>query len=107
MLLRAIKASRLSTCNFKHGAVVTRGGRVIGIGVNSYRNDINYIKDTSNLSFHAEAMAIKAAGDCRGATIYIARTNKRGHTRHSAPCPRCRKAIIESGIKHIVYTGNE
>lgn len=42
---------------------------------------------------HAEDMAIKLAGSCTGATIYVT----------ISPCASCTKKIIDAGIKRVVY----
>lgn len=99
-----------SKCRMKHGAVVVRGGRVLGIGVNKERNhpmivSTNHIKD--HCSVHAEIDAIRKARDVSGATIYVARVNKRGQNRDSKPCKNCYDAMTELGIRKIIYTTSE
>jgi len=91
----------------KHGAVIVKGGRVLSTGVNKERNHPTRVSSEhikTHCSVHAEVDAIKRAGDVRGATIYVARINKRGQERNSRPCPLCYKEIINSGIKKIIYT---
>lgn len=100
----ATKSSARNT----HGAIVVKGGRVVGTGYNKNRNNPlavspEHIK--TNCSIHAERSAIKDAGyDVKNAVIYIARVNRHGEDRDSKPCPRCLELIEESGIKRIVYT---
>lgn len=94
----------------KHGSVIVKGGRVISTGVNKERShprivSTEHIKD--HCSVHAEIDAIKKAKDVSGATIYVARVNKRGQHRDSRPCSRCYEAIRNNGIKKIVYTTSE
>jgi deoxycytidylate deaminase len=94
----------------KHGSVIVKGGRVISTGVNKERShprivSSEHIKD--HCSVHAEVDAIKKAKDVSGATIYVARVNRRGEQRDSRPCSRCYEAIKSSGIKKIVYTTSE
>jgi deoxycytidylate deaminase len=91
-----------------HGAVVVKGGRVLGTGWNKDRNhplvvSPEHIK--TDCSYHAEEVAIREAGDkIRGAVIYVARVNKHGEDRDSKPCPKCLTLIQESGIKRVIYT---
>jgi deoxycytidylate deaminase len=94
----------------KHGSVIVKGGRVISTGMNKDRShprivSSEHIKD--HCSVHAEIDAIKKARDVHGATIYVARVNKRGEARDSRPCKRCYEAIRKNGIKKIVYTTSE
>jgi deoxycytidylate deaminase len=94
----------------KHGSVIVKGGRVISTGVNKERShprivSSEHIKD--HCSVHAEIDAIKKARDVNGATIYIARVNKRGEARDSRPCKRCFEVIKSNGIKKVIYTMSE
>lgn len=99
-----------SDCRMKHGAVVVRGGSVISTGVNKDRShprvvSTEHIKD--HCSVHAEVDAIKKAKDVVGATIYVARVNKKGKTRDSRPCNRCYEIIQSNGIKKIIYSTSD
>lgn len=103
----ALNAAQSSECRMKHGAVVVKGGRVISIGINKNRNhptivSSEHIKDYC--SVHAEADALRKIRDAKGATLYVARANKRGQERLSRPCNRCYKLIVNAGINKIVYT---
>lgn len=100
-----------STARNTHGAVVVKGGRVLGTGWNKDRNhplivSPEHIK--SDCSYHAEEVAIKEAGDnLKGAIIYVARVNKHGSDRDSQPCPKCASLIEEAGIKRVIYTSEK
>ncbi len=100
----ATKSSARNT----HGAVVVKGGRVIGTGYNRNRNHPMIVSPEhikTNCSIHAEESAIRDAGyDVKNAVIYVARVNKHGEDRDSKPCQRCSALIEESGIKRIIYT---
>lgn len=94
----------------KHGSVIVKGGRVISTGINKERShpmivSAEHIKD--HCSVHAEVDAIKKAKNVSGATIYVARVNKRGEHRESRPCKSCYETIKNSKIKKIVYTTSE
>jgi len=94
-----------------HGAVVVKGGRVLGTGFNKDRNNPRIVdpkRIKMDCSFHAEEMAIRDAGEnLKGAKIYVARVNRHGHDRDSRPCPRCFTLIQSAGIKKIVYTSEK
>lgn len=96
-----------STQRQKHASMVVMNGNPLSIGINSARNNPRYvISDTPDgiksdiYSHHAERVAIKRAGDCNGATLYVARD---GH-RLSMPCERCMPTIIKAGIKKVIFT---
>ena len=93
---------------YKHGAIIVKGGRVLSTGINKFKNHPNIFENKSIIKqkahIHAEADAIRKAGDLKGATIYVARINKTGNTGLSRPCNYCYEKIIEAGITKIVYT---
>ncbi len=106
LIKRAVKVAENSTYRWKHGAVVAKGNKVLGFAPNKFRNAP--LVDEHNVSDHAERATLrellKFRDDLRGCTIYIARINNQGDTMISRPCPACMKAVIEAGIKEIVYT---
>jgi len=96
-----------SSERMKHGAVIVKGGRVMSVGINKFRNHPLIIQPEiikTVCSVHAEMDALRKIRDARGATIYVARVNNGGKTRLSRPCNYCYKAIREAGINKIVYT---
>lgn len=89
---------------WKVGAVIVRSGRVLGMGVNRYRNHPTMVMSLEGVSYHAEEVAIRRAGDVTGATIYVARITKSGHIGMAMPCERCQSLLHESGIHTAVWT---
>lgn len=96
---------------YKLGAVIERGGRVLAVGVNSYRTYGRHYRETDDFpprsvwTYHAEEAALKAVGmEANGATLYVSRVNKRGDVRMAKPCKDCMELIKKAGIKRIVYT---
>lgn len=106
ILKRAIDISRTSTCKQKHGAVIYKGGRVLSVGVNRFRNEHASMEiSKSDYTTHAEQAALDVLGGrADGCTIYIARTNRQGNPVNSAPCARCTYILEVAGIKRVVYT---
>lgn len=94
-----------------HGAVVVKGGRIMGTGFNKDRNHPRVVSPEhikTDCSYHAEEVAIKESGDnVRGARIYVARVNRHGQDRDSEPCSRCLTLIKKAGIKKIIYTSEK
>jgi guanine deaminase len=93
----AARAVELATANARagqlpFGALVARGDRVLGSGVNTA------LRDHDPLA-HAEVEAVRAA--CRGeGTLQLA-----GATLYTScePCPLCQTAALTAGVRHIVY----
>lgn len=105
-LEQAKRIASTSSCNDMHGAVAVRGGRVVGVGVNSYQNDFRLFDILPfNKSVHAEQAVLRAIGDnARGATMYVARVSKQGEEKMSKPCAMCQTEMREAGIRRVVYT---
>jgi deoxycytidylate deaminase len=92
-----------------HGAVVVKGGRVMGTGYNKNRNSPMIVSPEhikTDCSYHAEEVAIREAGEdnVKGAIIYVARVNRHGNDRDSKPCAKCSALIERVGIKRVVFT---
>lgn len=92
-----------------HGAIVVKGGRVMGTGWNKNRNHPKIVSPEhikTDCSYHAEEVAIREAGEdnVRGAVIYVARISKNGEDRDSKPCAKCASLISQVGIKRVIFT---
>ncbi len=90
--------------------VVQAGNRPAISGSNSYTKTHPKQKryavatgQTCERSFiHAEIHAISRAD--QPVAIYIARSDGQGNPKLAKPCPACRRAIEDSGIRRIVHT---
>jgi len=72
----AVDVSSTAThSQWRVGAVLVKGGRVLSMGVNRYRNLPSQV-DLEGVSYHAEEVALKRAGDVTGATIFVARVTR-------------------------------
>lgn len=106
--------ARKSDCRNRHGAIiVSSGSRILGMGINSIRNEPYIFDDQSPIKFgliseHAEIMALRMAkgSDVTGATIYVSRVDRNDMPALSKPCKNCEKALREAGIRKVVYTSN-
>ncbi len=103
-LIQSLKIAATSGSNFRVGALITKGNRFLGVGVNSRKThpDSNsWCKST-----HAEHRAILNAGlnDLQGSTMFVARTLKDGSPAIAKPCPSCSTLIKRAGIKKVIYT---
>lgn len=88
---------------WKVGAVIVRGGSVLSIGTNKYRNDPALV-DYEKVSYHAEEVAIRRAGNVEGATIYVARLTRSGKIGSARPCRRCQGLLLENRVSTAVWT---
>jgi len=69
------------------GAVVVKGGKIIGEGFHHAAG-----------ADHAETVALRAAGDARGATLYVSLEP----CNHQGKTPPCTAAILATGIARVV-----
>jgi deoxycytidylate deaminase len=101
----------LSHAKKQHGAIVVKGNRIMGMGYNKNKNNPKYISEEhvkKHSSRHAEWEAMRDANwNVRGATLYVARTNRQGQDRNSEPCFLCKQKIKQMGIKKVIYTTGE
>ncbi len=104
-LRTALLSTRNSNApNFKMGAVIARGRRVLGIGHNNVRKT-HPKSNTPYGHIHAELSAIlNARCDLNGATLYVFRAGKNDRPLISKPCKHCQTLIEKTGIKTVVFT---
>jgi deoxycytidylate deaminase len=86
---------------WKHGAIIEKGGSFIAAGVNS-KSPIYW--NTEVFSVHAEADACSKVYNNRSATMYVARVNKQGQVRNSKPCPDCEKLLRKQRFSRVYYS---
>lgn len=111
---RATGVALTSTCHYRHGAVITRGSKVVAWSPNIHRNDPDL--DHANSSWHAEEAAIRELCRSTGQTygrasfknysIFVARVNPRNEPRLSRPCEVCWNMLVEAGFTGVYYTNN-
>ena len=97
--------SRHSTAsNFKLGAVIARGKKILGTGFNDpYKTHPR--SNTPYQFIHAELSAILSAKtDLTGASIYVYRRGYKGRPLLSKPCEHCMELLAREGIKTVFYT---
>lgn len=108
MIKHAIRQAERSTFyRARIGAVVVRGGRILGRGYNRirYYHESRHIIHKHKESLHAEVDAIiNSPCNLRGATMYVARLRKDGGLALAKPCKYCAELINKCGIKRVIYT---
>ena len=112
--LAKTQAQKSNYGNFRHGAVLVSGGRVINTGYNKDRftNFGSRFRPCGfgNATLHAELDAILNIDrkKTQGATIYVVRiSNDRDLFRNSKPCSMCHAALMFVGIKQVIYSLDE
>jgi deoxycytidylate deaminase len=95
---------------YKHGAVLVRGGTVLNTSCNKnkYKAWAGRFRkqQRGHATVHAEIGAILGLDRAmtEGATIYVVRVGRNGGLRNSRPCPMCEAAMQFVGIKRVVYS---
>lgn len=79
------------------------------MGINRQINDPAFLDDPTaaiHAGIHAEVAALMASRkvDLNGATIYVARVNKKNEPVMSKPCQRCQDKLAARGVKKVFYT---
>lgn len=91
----------------RHGAVVVKSGRVLGVGYNKRRNSpliVNPGRHRHDSGYHAEFDALRYVKNPSGCVVYVARVNNNGEDRLSKPCSICHELMDELGVKAVIYT---
>lgn len=107
----AMENDRYFPKNFKLGAVIFQGKRMIASGFNHKKTHpirTNYAKDPEWSWHHAESHAlinaINSMGDVRGCSIAVSRVLKTTQSLASSkPCPDCWKMLVDHGISSVTY----
>jgi deoxycytidylate deaminase len=100
-------------------AALVKSNKIMSIGINRKKTDplqAKYGKNKESIFLHAEINCIKNAlreydvEDLKNATLYICRVKRSGQKTNkwvwglAKPCEGCSRAIVEFGIKNVVYT---
>ena len=111
-------AKKLATCstygNFRHGAVLVKGGAIVNLGINSEKyssvGSKHRPEEKGHSTYHAEIKAILGLdrSQTKGAVMYVARASKNAHEdRMSKPCAMCHAVMEERGISRVYYSIDE
>lgn len=98
-------AARHSTAsNFRIGAVIAKGRKVLGVGFNDPFK--THPKSNTPYQFiHAELAAlINARCDVTGAVIYVFRAGQNERPLLAKPCEHCMELIKRAGIKAVFFS---
>lgn len=96
--------------NFRHGAVLVKGGAIQSLGYNNEKYCGRGAKyrpeEKGHATYHAEISAILGIPYhiTKNSIIYVARVNKVGENRISKPCSMCQAVLQSQGIRKAIYT---
>ena len=104
-------ARNLIDQRYRMAAVITnKRNKILSIGWNSYSKShptqFLWAKNVNpeKIWLHAEMSAIIRCKEGMPYAIYVARVNRKGEARLAKPCEICEMAIMDVGIKKVVYT---
>jgi len=105
-------ASKLENKKQRVFAIITDNhNRILARGGNSYTksNPLQaYYCELSNqphkIYIHAELQALVRLKGRKADKIFVARVNKKNEPLPSQPCPICKLAILDAGIKKVITT---
>ena len=99
----AVNEAERSYQNFKHGAILVKGGKVISTG----HNKVSTRCPAHMYSIHAESAAIKncteKTGSLSNTHVYVVRINKTGLA-GSLPCAKCQRFMKIHGVSRVFYS---
>lgn len=86
------------------GAVIVRGGDIIGVGFNKRKT--HPMSKTRFNNIHAELSAVLNSGleTLHGCDIYIYRETKLGQVALARPCAHCAEMLRQLSISNVYYT---
>ena len=101
-LRRVRELSCTSTSRFKLGAIILKGKRIVGKGINSKKTSPRFGSGQYQC-LHAEGRALydcyKRGHDPRGCVILVHRINDNC----SRPCSDCQEMLLKHKIKKVYY----
>ena len=109
MIAAGAEALKSPMKDWKLGAILVRGGRIIGRGHNRTSSKSSLFEKKYKIrlwSLHAEMDAILSC-DPRGSTLFISGFNSNGNQIVTRPCKYCMKILRAVGVKGVYYTNKE
>jgi len=101
--------------NYRLAAIIVYKNRIVSYGVPSYKTSPfqkKYAADEHKIHLHAEISAIKNAmrhlslSQLKKSSLYVCRVKDTGWGM-AKPCSGCQRAILEFGIKKVIYSSEE
>jgi pyrimidine deaminase RibD-like protein len=89
------EADKVVGRNYRHVAIVHKGGRTLSIG--------------NNVSRHAEVAALSKLkpADRKGTTVFSARIRHDGSFANGRPCEKCWDFLLDNGVKKVAWSNSD
>lgn len=89
------KANKVAGRNYRHVALVLRGGSILAIG--------------NNVSRHAEVAALSKLypSERVGTTVISMRIRKHGSFANGKPCANCMAFMLLCGVKKVIWSNSD
>jgi deoxycytidylate deaminase len=101
------EAEKSKMRDWKMGAVIVRGGKIVGRGHNKFSGEFKRIEKKYGVtlfSLHAEMEAvISCDGSLDGASMFVAGVKPNGNKIYSRPCKNCLKIIRQLPFRTVYY----
>ncbi len=100
------EAKKSKITDWRIGAVMVRGGKIIGRGFNKFSAKLEQFSKKYNVdiySLHAEMSCIESCDDVNNTIMFIAGVKKNGRKVYCRPCKHCMKIIKLLPIKAVYY----
>eukprot|EP00310_Coccolithus_braarudii_P021202 CAMPEP_0183351452 /NCGR_PEP_ID=MMETSP0164_2-20130417/24978_1 /TAXON_ID=221442 /ORGANISM="Coccolithus pelagicus ssp braarudi, Strain PLY182g" /LENGTH=174 /DNA_ID=CAMNT_0025523639 /DNA_START=48 /DNA_END=574 /DNA_ORIENTATION=+ len=126
--MEAAQMAERSALEIKHGALLVRGGKVVGRGCNSDRSRLSSLPGDANMvALHSEVAALhdaqagfyeagRSRKKLKGCDLYVVRLNPAGRRIQgsaerdpsrlgkSKPCLRCLRALDAAGVRRVFFS---
>lgn len=102
----ARNSAKLSVANFRLGAALYNGNKLISIGWNQRKT--HPLSTTRFKTQHAEFSCLVGMNkeDVIGSTLYVFRLTKTNRPGMALPCDRCQELIRAAGIRKVWYSND-
>ena len=108
ILQLAVTQAYKSPMNYRHGAVIWKGKKILGTGYN-YPIAPPTNADKRRFSIHSERDCLKGlrADAIYNAEVLCVRIQPNGGLGSSKPCHGCMKLLTRKGVKNVYWFDNE
>lgn len=107
-MMRCLIVAALSTEKQRHGAILLQGSRVLGLGINSYKNIPSNVSEEhiNAISVHAEVAACRSHLEVPNTTLYVVRVGRNNNSfAPSKPCPECISWLTwNTNVKEVIHS---
>lgn len=108
LCLEIARSIALTQQKQRHAAILFQGNRLLGIGVNSYKNAPANVSDSHihRISIHAEVAACRSHLEVPNTILYVVRAGRKTNDLVlSRPCPECISWLTwNTSVKEVIHS---